>query len=60
MNYSKVFLCEKTSLIMSHFCSRLEAREDDLIPPLPQALERHVRLIKDGDTLGVQVSIQSC
>jgi hypothetical protein len=38
---------------LKHF--RLEAREDDLLPPLPQALERHVRLIKDGDSLGVQV-----
>ena len=33
-----------------------EAREEDLLPPLPEALERHVKLVKDGDTLGVQAS----
>ena len=33
----------------------MEERETDFLPPLPSALERHVRLVKDGDTLGVQV-----
>jgi hypothetical protein len=36
-------------------CCRLEPREDELLPPLPQALERNVRIVKDGDSLGVQV-----
>ncbi len=37
------------------YFGRLEERETDFLPPLPSALERHVRLVKDGDTLGVQV-----
>ncbi len=40
-------------------CRLEEAREEDLLPPLPEALERHVRLVKDGDTLGVQVRIRT-
>ncbi len=35
---------------------RSEAEED--LPPLPSALERNIRVIKDGDTLGVQVDIE--
>jgi hypothetical protein len=35
---------------------RLEESKEDLLPPLPEALERHVKLVKDGDTLGVQAS----
>ena len=31
---------------------------EELIPPLPTALERHIRVIKDSDTLGVQVDIE--
>ena len=31
--------------------------EDDL-PPLPEALERHIKVVKDSDTLGVQVDIE--
>ena len=29
---------------------------EDLIPPLPSALEHNVRVLKDSDTLGVQVN----
>jgi hypothetical protein len=40
--------------------ARLEERpaplEDELIPPLPVELERHIRIVKDSDSLGVQVS----
>ena len=38
--------------------TRYEPKTDheDLIPPLPTALEHHVRVLKDSDTLGVQVS----
>jgi len=32
-------------------------RDDDFLPPLPEALERHIKLVKDGDTLGVQVKM---
>ena len=37
--------------------TRVEPKSDheDLIPPLPSALEHHVRVLKDSDTLGVQV-----
>ena len=31
---------------------------EELIPPLPTALERHIRVVKDSDTLGVQVDIE--
>ena len=31
---------------------------EELIPPLPAALERHIRVVKDSDTLGVQVDIE--
>ena len=32
-----------------------KAGEEDMIPPLPTALERRIKLVKDSDTLGVQV-----
>jgi hypothetical protein len=32
--------------------------EEEFIPPLPPALERHIRVVKDSDTLGVQVDIE--
>lgn len=40
--------------------TRYEAKkaEDELIPPLPTALERQIRIVKDSDTLGVQVDIE--
>ena len=31
---------------------------EELIPPLPTALERHIKVMKDSDTLGVQVDIE--
>ena len=31
---------------------------DELIPPLPEALERSIKVMKDSDTLGVQVDIE--
>ena len=38
--------------------TRYEPKSDheDLIPPLPTALEHNVRVLKDSETLGVQVS----
>ena len=37
--------------------TRYEPKTDheDLIPPLPSALEHNIRVLKDSDTLGVQV-----
>ena len=31
---------------------------EELIPPLPAALERHIRVVKDSDSLGVTVDIE--
>ena len=31
---------------------------DEVIPPLPEALERSIKVMKDSDTLGVQVDIE--
>lgn len=31
---------------------------DEIIPPLPEALERNIKVMKDSDTLGVQVDIE--
>ncbi len=33
-------------------------KEEDMLPPLPTALERRIKLVKDSDTLGVQVDIE--
>ncbi len=37
--------------------TRVEAKagDEEALPPLPTALERRIKIIKDGDTLGVQV-----
>ena len=41
--------------------TRQEPKSDieDLIPPLPSALEHNIRVLKDSDTLGVQVLTES-
>lgn len=39
--------------------TRYEERTDaDNIPALPDALEQKIRIVKDADTLGVQVDIE--
>jgi len=35
-----------------------EKTDSDNIPPLPQALEQKIRIVKDTDTLGLQVDIE--
>ena len=56
------FLTQNERLIGGHsstvVTTRVEPKTDDAIPPLPAALERHIRLVKDSDTLGVQVDIE--
>ena len=41
--------------------TRYEPKTDheDLIPPLPSALEHNIRVLKDSETLGVQVNLIS-
>lgn len=44
-------------LISARFVSR-EETDEDIVPPLPAALERTIVVRKDSDTLGIQVDIE--
>ncbi|TRY75653.1 hypothetical protein TCAL_00503 [Tigriopus californicus] len=44
-------------LISARFVSR-EETDQDIVPPLPTALERTIVVRKDSDTLGIQVDIE--